>query len=105
MITSILHIHSLNFSQKDAWKGDCRRGREKERRGEQEGERERAKGGGKKRGGMKILRMLCNQSIFAGHIEKYIYIHIHTKDIYVCVYGEGETKRKCTKETHLNNCI
>lgn len=85
MTTSITHVYSLTFFQKNAWKGGKggeKRERERERR---ERGRERREEG-RRKGGNKILRMLCNQSIFSGHMET----HIYTKNIYVCVCGEGE---------------
>ena len=63
-------------------------------------EQERREGEWRKRGGNKILRMLCN--LFFQVILKQTYIHKK----YVCLYAWRENiKRKCTKDTHFNNCI
>lgn len=89
IITSILPVYSLNFFPERCMKGT---GVERSDR-EQRGQRER------KGESNKILKMLCN--LFFQVILKW---HIYTKNMYVCMHGEKDTK-KMHKDIHVSNSI
>lgn len=91
IITSILPVYSLNFFQKDAWKG---LGVERKVTESKRGQREK--------GEEAIKYWRCYAIYF---FRSYWNRHIYTKNMYVCMHGEKDTKRKCTKDIHLSNSI